>query len=72
MPTPAAALPGALEALEHAGITASDIARGPGLPLPVFEIITVRSPHTEPEPTHYIEHDGVGVNSLLQVGGTHQ
>lgn len=65
-------LPGALEALEHAGITARDIARGPGLPLPVFEIITARSPHTEPEPTHDTEHDGVGVNSLLHVAGTHQ
>lgn len=65
-------LPGALEALEHAGISASDIARGPGLPLPVFEIITARSPHTEPEPTHDTDHDGVGVNSLLQVAGTHQ
>lgn len=63
-------LPGALEALEHAGISARDIAHGPGLPLPVFEIITARSPHTEPELEHDIDRDGVGVSSLLHVVGT--
>lgn len=64
-------LPGALDALEHAGISARDIAHGPGLPFPVFEIITARSPHTEPELEHDIDRDGAGVSSLLHAVGTH-
>lgn len=59
-------LPGAVEVLEQAGISASDIARGPGLPLPVLEVVTARSPqaHTEPDidPTQI---DGV-VRALFQ------
>lgn len=64
-------LPGALDALENAGINARDIAHGPGLPLPVFEIITARSPHTEPELEQDIDRDGAGVSSLLHAVGTH-
>lgn len=59
-------LPGALEALEQAGISARDIAQGPGLPLPVFEIVTARSPHTEPEDESDTDRESVGVGTLLR------
>lgn len=59
------------EALEHAGISARGIAHDPGLPLPVFEIITARSPHAEPKLEHDLDRGGVGVRPLLHAAGTH-
>lgn len=43
-------IPRALEVLEGAGVSVSDIVRGPGLPLPVFKVIASRTPlrHREP------------------------
>ena len=37
-------LPRAVEVLNSAGLTASDVIRGQGLPLPVFELIASRQP----------------------------
>ena len=41
-------LPKAIEVLESAGISAADIVRGPGLPLPVFQIVASRTPFRDP------------------------
>lgn len=65
-------LPGALEALEQAGVSGRDIAHGPGLPLPVFEIVTARSPHTEPEPERDTDRNGLGVSTLLHATREHE
>ena len=40
-------IPRAVEVLEDAGISATDIVRGPGLPLPVFNMVASRVPHPE-------------------------
>lgn len=62
-------LPGAVAALEQAGISARDIAHGPGLPFPIFEVITARSPQVERQLED--ESADTGVSALLQsVGGS--
>lgn len=58
-------LPAAVEVLEQAGVSARDIAGGPGLPLPVMQVITARAPrlHVESEDEDALRDSGI--RSLL-------
>jgi Zn-dependent peptidase ImmA (M78 family)/transcriptional regulator with XRE-family HTH domain len=56
-------IPRAVEVLENAGISAEDIVRGPGLPLPVFNMVASRVPH----PERSVQTEPLGTSD--QVGG---
>lgn len=43
-------LPGAIAALEEAGVSAAVIAHGQGLPLPLLEVVTARTPQAKAVP----------------------